>query len=87
MRGFTIALLLIISLATASAFEANPIRMMISEKARLSKTNLKGEEEIPVLKAHGNGITDGQESLVLNLIDQAERIHGSDIYKNANFIQ
>jgi len=42
MRGFTIALLLIISLATASAFEANPIRMMISEKARLSKTNLKG---------------------------------------------
>jgi hypothetical protein len=40
-----------------------------------------------VLKARGTGITDGQEALVLNFIDQAEQRYATDVYQNALFIQ
>jgi hypothetical protein len=59
-------------LAVVFSFETDPIRHMISEKARLTKTGIDGNLVTPVLKAHGTGITDGQETLVLKFIDQAE---------------
>jgi hypothetical protein len=53
----------------------------------LRKTSLTGEQVSPVLKYHGTGITDGQEKLILNYIDQAEQSYQDDIYQNAIYIQ
>lgn len=83
MRGFTIVLVLAL-LAAAFSLEANPLRDLINQRAALKKDS---KAKTPVLKTHGTGITDGQETLILNFIDQAEQLHGNDVYQNALFIQ
>lgn len=83
MRGFTIVLVLTLLVATFS-IEATPLRDLINQRAALKKS---AEGKAPVLKTHGTGLTDGQETLILNFIDQAEQLHGNDVYQNALFIQ
>jgi hypothetical protein len=63
-------------LAVGLTAQVNPIRQMLDEKARLSKLGVDGKAVTPVLKAHGTGITDGQETLLQNFIDQAEQRYG-----------
>jgi hypothetical protein len=87
MDRFIIAFLLSTLFVSTFAVSANPIGEMLAQKASLTKTGLNGEEITPTLKAHGAGLTDGQEKLILNIIDQAAQIHGTDIYSNALYIQ
>lgn len=86
MRGFTIVLVLAL-LVAAFTLEANPLRDLINKRSALNKLNKDAKTKTPVLKTHGTGITDGQETLILNFIDQAEQLHGNDVYQNALFIQ
>lgn len=87
MNRLLIGLVLGCLIASSLALAANPIGDLIAQKARLAKTGLTGESERPILRAHGTGLTDGQEQLIVNFIDQAENAYGSDIYSNALYIQ
>ena len=65
-----LALLLVLLSAHDGTFDS-ALKHLLSQKAALTKSSIGGGEERPVLKAHGTGITDGQETNVLNYIDQA----------------
>lgn len=82
MKGFTTLLVVSIILTHALALDASTINDLINQKSKLIK-----EGKNPILKIHGPGISDGQETLVLNIIDQAEQLYGPDLYQNAVFIQ
>jgi hypothetical protein len=87
MRGFITAVFLLTLVASAAALGSESIRQMIEEKTRLAKTSLTGGETHPIIKAHGSGITDGQENLAIQIIDQAAQSYGGDLYSNAVYIQ
>ena len=80
-KVFLLATMLAITLSI------NPIRQLLEEKAKMDKLSTDGKSVVPVLRAHGTGITDGQETLVQNFIDQAEQRYGADSYQNALYIQ
>lgn len=40
-----------------------------------------------MVRGHGDGITDGQETQAINFIDQAIQRYSSDIYGQAVFVQ
>ena len=87
MRGF-ITLAFLVLFVSATALNSNDaIRQLIDEKAKLTKSSLNGQDSHPVLKAHGGGVTDGQETLATNFVDQAIQTYGSDLYNNALYIQ
>lgn len=58
MKGFIIILTLSLLLSCIFAYE--PIKMLLEQKARLTKTSVDGMLITPQLKAHGVGLTDGQ---------------------------
>jgi hypothetical protein len=87
MIGINTLFVLALILASALAQKDSPIRDLINQKAKLSKLDKDGKTVNPVLKSHGTGITDGEETLVLNYIDQAEQRYGNDIYQSALFLQ
>ena len=60
MRGFIIALLLAVALAAPALNMQEAMKVLIEQKARLTKSATDGKETHPILKAHGSGVTDGQ---------------------------
>lgn len=87
MKGFIIILLVALTLAAQTNDMHEAMKQLIEQKARLTKSSTNGQETHPILKAHGKGITDSQENLIVSIIDQAAQIYGSDIYSNSLFIQ
>jgi hypothetical protein len=87
MQRFITAVFLLTLVASAAALGSESIRQMIEEKTRLAKTSLNGGETHPIIRAHGSGITDGQEAFIINFIDQAAQSYGGDLYSNAVYIQ
>lgn len=87
MRGFITSAILLALVASTAAMGADTIRQLITEKARLAKTSLTGADAHPIIRAHGSGVTDGQETLALNFIDQAYQTYGGDQYGNSVYIQ
>lgn len=87
MKGFIIALLIALVVAVPARNIHEAMKQLIEQKAKLTKSGVDGKESHPILKAHGSGVTDGQETLATSFIDQAAQIYGSDVYSNALFIQ
>ena len=90
MRGFTTLALLLALLALTSQASLQfqmAYQQLLTQKAAFAKTGLDGELVHPVLTAHGEGITDGQEKTALNAIDQALQTYQGDLYGNALYIQ
>ena len=90
MRGFiTLAVLLaLIALSSQTNLEFQQAhQLLLAQKARLTKSGVNGEDVQPVLTAHGEGVTDGQEKSALNAIDQALQTYGGDLYGNALYVQ
>ena len=87
MRGFiTIALLLALACAVEIS-NTNPYSFFMEVKASQAKLAADGSKVRNQLGFHGAGITDGQESLLKQWADQAEQVHGGDLYNNALFLQ
>ena len=81
MKTFiTLAIICTLLTATAAVSMNQAIKELVQKKNQLTKS-----EEI--LKAHGGGIDDGQETTAVNAIDQAIQNFRSDIYANSLYIQ
>lgn len=87
MRKTVIAVFLLALVASTTAMGADTIRQLIAEKARLTKSSLTGEPVRPMVGAHGSGVTDGQQTLAINFIDQAYQAYSGDQYGNSVYIQ
>ena len=87
MRGFIIAIVLVALVNQAYQQLHIPLQQLLEQKARLTKTAVDGSLITPVLKSHGTGLTDGQETLIMNYVNQALQLHKTDIFSNAEFIR
>ena len=78
---------MLLAVACAAQADSNPFSFFLQEKARQAKLTAEGETVRNQLQFHGDGITDGQETQILNWVDQAGQAHAHEIYENALYIQ
>ena len=78
MKGFIITLILALVTSTL-AFETNTIASLLRQKHAQSKNGLTSNDQ-PILRAHGSGVSDGEENQVVGYVDQAFLSYGADQY-------
>ena len=87
VRGFIAFTVLLGLVCSVEIGKMNPYPFYIETKARQTKLAIDGSSVRHNLKYHGSGITDGQEKLASQWIDQAEQVHGANLYDNALAVQ